>query len=187
MKKIILFTVMAMLCLNFWAKSQSAAGATDALKPLLIGDKVPDVELAKILNYKDSTIHLSQLRGKAVILDFWASYCTACLKEFPKMNALQNQYDKYLQILLINTYDKDSDTVLRNVVETRKQKGSFSLPVVKSSTALRKAFPVRSMPHYIWIGADGRIKAITRADEVTASNIDRFIAGLLINLTTKTN
>lgn len=153
---------------------------------LVIGDKVPDLVLSNIINYKDSSIRLAQLRGKAVILDFWATYCSACLKEFPKIDSLQRQYSKNLQILLMNAYLKDSETVLANFLKEQKVKlEGFSLPLVKNSNEIHKVFPIKSMPHYIWIGTDGRIKAITRADQVTHSNIERLIAGLSLNLKLK--
>ena len=154
---------------------------------LLVGDKVPNLVLEKTLNHKDSTATLSAFRGKALILDFWATYCTACLKEFPKMDSLQNHYGKNLQILLINTYEKDDENILRRFIEARKARGSFNLAVVQTDATLRKVFPVKSMPHYIWIGADGRIKAITGAAALTGAPIERLIAGLSLNLNTKTN
>lgn len=121
-----------------------------------------------------------------MILDFWATFCSACIKEFPKMHSLQKQYDKNLQIVLVNTYSKDNENVLRDfLAEQKSQIPDFSLPIVQSDSTLRGIFPVKSMPHYLWIGADGRIKAITRADQITSSNIERLIAGLTLNLKPK--
>lgn len=170
---------MALLCLNFWAGAQ-------AQERLIIGDKVPNIAFSTVLNYKDSTIQLSQLRGKAVILDFWATYCTACLKEFPKMDSLQRQYAKNLQIILMDAYTKDTKAVLQAFLKERLRADSgFSMPLVQHSEAIKGVFPIKSMPHYIWVGADGRIKAITRADQVKPANIERLIAGLSLNLKLK--
>ena len=157
-----------------------------AQERLIIGDKVPDVAFATILNYKDSSLHFSQLRGKAVILDCWATYCTACLKEFPKMDSLQRVYAKNLQIILMNAYTKDTKSVLQAFLKERlSTPEGFSIPLVQLTEAIHQVFPIKSMPHYIWVGADGRIKAITRADQVTPANIERLIAGLTLNLKLK--
>ena len=172
---------MALLCLNFWAGAQ-------AQERLIIGDKVPNVIFSTVLNYKDSTIQLSQFRGKAVILDFWATWCTACLVGFPKLDSLQRLHNKNLQILMLNASVRDTQPVLAEFLQKRKALAtSFSLPLIKNDDSIRKVFPIKSMPHYIWIGADGRIKAITRADQITEANIKRLIAGLSLNLKLKTH
>ena len=55
------------------------------IKPLKIGDKVPDIEFKNIINYKSKTARLSDFKGKLVILDFWGTWCTSCIAAFPKM------------------------------------------------------------------------------------------------------
>jgi len=46
------------------------------VKALSIGDTVPDITIANVYNYRSSTIRLSDLKGKLVILDFWSTWCT---------------------------------------------------------------------------------------------------------------
>jgi len=64
------------------------------VKPLKIGDKVPDIEF-KLVDSKTGGISkgkLSDYKGKLVIIDFWASWCYSCLHKFPKMDELQKKY-----------------------------------------------------------------------------------------------
>jgi thiol-disulfide isomerase/thioredoxin len=56
----------------------------------------PDFTL-RDLNGK--TVHLEQFRGKVVLLNFWATWCTACLAEIPDLIALQNSLGKQVAIL----------------------------------------------------------------------------------------
>lgn len=42
---------------------------------------------------------LADLKGKVVVLDFWATYCPPCLEEIPHLNELHNKYGKNLQIV----------------------------------------------------------------------------------------
>jgi len=55
----------------------------------LMGSVAPDFELQAI---NGSNLKLSSLRGKAVLLNFWATYCEPCKLEMPWFVQLQNQY-----------------------------------------------------------------------------------------------
>lgn len=57
------------------------------------GSLAPDFDL-KVLDGNGKTMKLSSLRGKAVILDFWATYCGPCKIEMPWFVELQNKYGK---------------------------------------------------------------------------------------------
>ncbi|WP_145859778.1 TlpA family protein disulfide reductase [Pedobacter suwonensis] len=177
---VLLFLLINSISIQAQEKSQNYSIGIDK--------KIPNVFLSKVINYSATGIRLSDLKGKAVILDFWATFCSACLIEFPKMDSFQKQYNKNLQVILINTYSKDTEKVLGDFLVHQKSKLSgFSLPIAQSDSTLREIFPIKSMPHYIWVGSDGRIKAITRAEQVTAPNIERLIAGLSLNLKIKTD
>jgi len=57
---------------------------------------LPDFTLK---NLEGTTVRLSQFRGKVVVLNFWATWCTACIAEIPDLIALQNKTDKQVAIL----------------------------------------------------------------------------------------
>lgn len=155
-------------------------------KRIMVGDKIGDISFSKILNYSDTSINFSQLRGKAVILDFWATYCTACLKYFPKMDSLQKLYDKNLQVFLVNAYKNDAEPILIDFLAKEKKRISgFCLPLIQSEETIRSLFPIKSMPHYIWVGSDGRVKAITGPEQINSTNIERLIAGLSLSIKNK--
>lgn len=66
------------------------------------GDRAPDFSLPDL---KGKTVKLSSLRGKVVVVDFWASWCVPCKKELPALDAMQRQYTaagKDVVILAIN-------------------------------------------------------------------------------------
>src|SRR5690606_33993722 len=119
-KKLRLYTSMAMLwpiltimCL-YAAKQASAqqaepaAPAVQDIQPLQIGDTIPDWLWQLPLTKWDAvsrgikTVSLNEYRGKLIVLDFWNTYCGACIDAMPKMNALENQYKNSLAILLVS-------------------------------------------------------------------------------------
>lgn len=51
---------------------------------------------------------LGELKGKAVVLDFWATYCPPCLEEIPHLNELQTKYGaENLQIIGLHAGDEE--------------------------------------------------------------------------------
>jgi len=70
------------------------------------GQMAPDIELPG----RSGVIKLSELKGKAVYLDFWASWCGPCKQSFPWMNEMQAKYGaKGLHVLAVNLDQKPED------------------------------------------------------------------------------
>ncbi len=171
MKKTIKLIAVAALCFHF------SLNVTAQL-PLKIGDKVPDVAINNISNYKTSSAKLSDFEGKLLILDFWATWCSACLKNFPLLDSLQRKYPDQLQVLLVNDINTgDSPKKITELFEKKAQTTgkAYALPYLVGDDQLTRLFPHRLLPHYVWIGADRRVKAITSSAELNPGNIQQMI------------
>jgi thiol-disulfide isomerase/thioredoxin len=90
--------------------TNSATGlATGTVGPdgLVAGDLVPEVRL---MHYQTGqAMTLSSLRGKPVLLNFWATWCPPCRAEIPKLNELAQKYPK-LTIIGVDVAE-DRDTI----------------------------------------------------------------------------
>lgn len=150
------------------------------IKPLKIGDAVPDIVFNHVINYKTSTAKLSDFKGKLVILDFWASWCTSCLHGFPRTDSLQGSFGDEVQILLVNP-KVSGDSLFKVNRAFRRLKAltgkSSSLPVILYDETAYAYFPFHELPNYVWIGSDGIVKAITSADQLTTGNISAILKG----------
>ncbi len=98
-------------------------------------------------------IDLSQLKGRVVYVDFWASWCGPCRKSFPWLKEMQARYGKDgLEIVAINL-DKDHDKALRFL---REYAPAFTVAFDPQAVSAR-AFAVKGMPSSYLIDRDGRV------------------------------
>jgi len=143
--------------------------STDSIKPLQIGDTIPEalwnlpLQMAKPGQKGSTTVTLKDYKGKLIILDFWATWCGPCVASMPKLDSLQKKFVNNL-VVLPNT--KES---VQQVLPFLAQK-SIQLPSVVNARLLDKWFPHRTIPHQVWI-KDGKVKSVTRASSATPKNI----------------
>jgi thiol-disulfide isomerase/thioredoxin len=149
------------------------------VRPLNIGDTVPDISINNVYNYPASTIRLSDLKGKLVILDFWSTWCGACIEAFPKMHQLQKEFGDQLQVVLVDTYAGDSIQRVRTFFEKRKARTGqeVTLPYSLLQTSLAEYFPFTLIPHYVWIDKAGKFLGTTTQNEINTKNIQETVAG----------
>lgn len=163
MKKPNSWLALAGLCLALSAPLASA---------LETGQAVPDISLP------GATVapRLSDLKGKVVYLDFWASWCGPCKQSFPWMNDMQQKYGaKGLQVVGVNLDAKRPDAE-RFLAENP---ALFALAYdAKGETA--RQVGVKGMPTSVLIDADGKVLAVHQGfrEQDRAELEARFVAAL---------
>ena len=102
---------------------------------------------------------LSALKGRIVVLNFWATYCIPCRKEMPDLAAVQNEFAAFgVQVVGVNTDEaKDRDKVLQFVKET---KVNFPIWVGGSPEHMLQFGLGTALPGTVVIGRDGRVAKI---------------------------
>jgi thiol-disulfide isomerase/thioredoxin len=159
-----------------------------AIKTLAIGDVAPDMVFDKMINCPFSSAKLSDFNGKLVILDFWATWCSSCIHNFPKLDSLQKQFDGQLQILLVNTKNTgDDEKKVIAFFDGRRMKNgvTYQLPTVLQDTIADRLFEHRSIPHYVWIDGRRNVIAITSSSQVTVENIQAILTGKTVKWSMK--
>lgn len=180
LKAYLLVAVLYFLMGSLQGQENKAVDVT--LKGIQIGQQVPDVLLRGLHNYKDgngkavSSVRISDFKGKLLILDFFATWCSPCIAMIPKMDSLQREFGDKVAFLSV-TYQSEKE-VLPFLERLEKQQGrKFDLPVVTGDGSLAALFPHVYLPHYVWIDRDGVLRAITSFDKVNRSQLSRVIAG----------
>lgn len=169
MKSFILPLAFLFVAVGSFAQNKPGSG----IRPLTIGDTVPDLVFNNVLNYHSTTARLSDFKGKLVILDFWATWCSACLYVFPKLDSLQRENENILEIVLVNSVNTgDKETKVVDLFKRLKTSNgeNYILPTIINDTLLNSLFEHVMIPHYVWIH-NGKVKAITESEQVTKENI----------------
>lgn len=166
--------IIALLCLKFWANAQENKVIDITSQGVKIGGKVPDEIIPRVLNYKSSSFKLSDFKGKWVIIDFWATWCGACLNMRPTMQKLVTQFEDKLTFISV-TYQSEAE--VKAFFDKQKAKIKTSIPEVVADALLQNWFPHRLLPHYVWIDPNGIVKAITGSESINEEQIRKMFVG----------
>ena len=131
MKKII---VLILLLINFTAA---------AISEQQIGSPQQSLEQALLAE-----------KGKVVYIDFWASWCGPCVKSFPWMNKIQQQYKE--QGFTVISINLDADEANARLFLQENQ-ASFAV-IYDNKGTIAKHFSIQGMPTSMLINRDGEIK-----------------------------
>jgi len=130
------------------------AGSSLAQLPVIrfVRDPDPAPEF-KLKEFSGKEVTLESSRGKAILLNFWATWCGPCRAEIPELIALQNRYKDRLQIIGLVVDDDDEDEI-RKVISSE----GINYPVALADSETRFAYGgIAALPTVFVINADGRV------------------------------
>lgn len=132
------------------------------IKSKMISEDAPKFALK---NMRGETIALKDLKGKVVILDFWATWCGPCKASFPGMQKVVTKYkdDENVEFLFIDTFERGKNR--EKDVEGFISKNNYTFNVVYDTQKensrdfeVAEKYEVDGIPTKVIIGPDGKIK-----------------------------
>lgn len=166
-----LFKIIA---ISFLVIAGYGSGLVQSVNGQEIGSKLPDLKIKGPFIIGNQTSSVADLYKKGgLIINFWATWCTPCLKEQKLLDSLTQIYPD-LSVLSV-TYE-DSVIVRRHFDKVGLPK-SKSMIITTNDIVFHNAFKHRIIPHNIWIDQIGIIRVSTGGNDISEKNIKEFLKG----------
>lgn len=148
---LVIVAVAAVIALMLVVGLRSARHRQNPLAAETKGSVAPDFTLQSL---EGNTVRLSDYRGKAVLLNFWATWCGPCKIEMPWLVELQKQYGPAgLQILGVAMDDASPGEVEKFAKEL-----GVNYPVLVGKEAVADAYGgVEGLPYSVYIDRNGKV------------------------------
>jgi len=168
------------------AKEAGAAKANAELLAKRVNKPAIDFE---VKNLQGEVVKLAQLKGKVVVLDFWATWCGPCKQAFPYV---QKIYEKYkdnpdVVILAVNTWENESGFARQQVVKKFLEENKYTFPVVYDESGVVEKYKVEGIPTQFFIDRKGVIQFTASGfegpamEQAMATKIDLLLSGKLLS------
>ncbi|MFS0560238.1 redoxin domain-containing protein [Terribacillus sp. 179-K 1B1 HS] len=114
------------------------------------GEKAPDFMLKDIQTGEE--FKLSEMKGKGVLVNFWATYCEPCKQEMPLFEEASNTYENDNVIFAAISEDES-----KLVIDRFREQHNLSFPIMQDNGQVMEAYGVDALPATFFIRADGTV------------------------------
>lgn len=163
----ILFALSLVSCQNIKDQSNNEEATSDTTTPSVTKD---NVLAASFINLEGTrSVDLASLKGKVVLINFWATWCPPCIKEMPSLQSFYNKYQANPNVeFLIVEVDQKPD-LAKGFVE----KNNFTFPVYSPTVSIPTSLLSDAIPTTVILDKSGEIAI--RHEGMTDFMSDDFI------------
>lgn len=117
-----------------------------------------------LLNIKGKNVSLSDLKGKVIYVDFWATWCVPCLANMPYSKKLSKKLKDQKNIVFLYINIEDDYSRWKAYIVKNKPEGIQLYANSEWSSELKKKYYISGIPHYVLIGKNGELININASD-----------------------
>jgi cytochrome c biogenesis protein CcmG/thiol:disulfide interchange protein DsbE len=172
---LIVVLILAASAAWIWASRTNPQSTSSGGIPAPIqGFRAPDFELSTL---QGGSIRLSDLYGKPVVVNLWASWCPPCKAEMPAFEKVYSQYaNQGLTILAVNASNQDSLADAQAFV----QANGLTFPILMDTQGrISQLYDLRSLPTSFFIGRDGVIREVVVGGPMSEAGLKIRVEQLL--------
>jgi thiol-disulfide isomerase/thioredoxin len=117
------------------------------------GSVAPDFTLPVLEGSQDKTLQLSSLKGKAVLINLWATWCEPCKIEMPWLVGLQKKYGDQGFVILGVAQDDSSNKEILDFAHKMK----LNYPILKGNSKVDDLYPSQGLPLSVYVDRNGKV------------------------------
>lgn len=112
------------------------------------------------LSFHDTTgkkVTLKDLKGKFIVVDFWASWCSPCLSEIEPMKKLEQDMAGNNKVVFVSISFDENEDLWKDYIQDQGMRGVQLFADPDDKDKIKHAFHFNSLPYFVWINAAGKI------------------------------
>jgi len=144
---------------------------------LKFGQPAPEIKMESMLRGEPGNLDLLKgIQGKVVVLDFWTTWCSPCIKAFPHLNNLVQTFEKEPVVFL--AISNEEAELVTALLDRKKLESWVGLD---TDLSIFKAYNAWAIPKTVVIDKDGNLAAVLHPTDLSEPLIRLLLAGKKLN------